>query len=270
MADLTGQMLGKYQLVARLGRGGMADVYKGYQPGLDRYVAVKVMHAHLAEDADFITRFQREARAVARLRHPHIVQVHDFDVFDGHYYMVMEYIEGSQTLKELLRELNAHNQRLPLASTLDIVAKVADALDYAHRQGMVHRDIKPSNILLPTSDCPVLSDFGIAKLAGQTGLTSSGAMIGTPAYMSPEQGRGEPADERSDIYALGIVLYEMLVGEPPYNADTPYAVILKHINDPVVPPHVYVAGLPDSVERIVLRSLAKNPADRYELSLIHI
>lgn len=263
MADLVGQTLGRYQLIERLGRGGMADIYKGYQPGLDRYVAVKVLHPHLSEDPDFIVRFQREAKAVAALQHPYIIRVFDFDTQDDHDFMVMEYIEGGRTLKEVLQRLSASGERLPLTQALDIAAKLADALDYAHRQGMVHRDIKPSNVLLPSLENPMLSDFGIARIIGQTGLTASGAMIGTPAYMSPEQGRGERADERSDIYALGIVFYEMLTGKPPYDADTPYGVILKHINDPLVPPHDLVGPLPTHIERVVLKSLAKNPDDRY-------
>jgi tetratricopeptide (TPR) repeat protein len=262
MADLTGRTLGKYQIIERLGRGGMADVYRAYQPGLDRLVAVKVMHSHLAEEAGFITRFQREAKAIARLRHPYIVQVIDFDVQDDVYYMVMEYIEGS-TLKEWLRDLASRGERLPTHYALDIAAKLADALAYAHGEGMVHRDIKPANVLLRRPDHPVLSDFGIARIVGMTGLTAEGATIGTPAYMSPEQCRGETADERSDIYALGVVLFEMLAGHPPYDADTPYAVILKHINDPIPSPRQIVPDLPDAVELIILRSLAKDPGDRF-------
>ena len=263
MSDLTGQTLGKYQLVERLGRGGMADVYKGYQPGLDRYIAVKVMHPHLSEDANFITRFRREAKSVAELRHPYIVQVFDFDVQGENYYMVMEYIEGGRTLKQVLQNLSDHGERLPIEQTLDIVAKLADALAYAHNLGMIHRDIKPANVLLATLDRPVLSDFGIARLITQSGLTVSGTLVGTPAYMSPEQGRGEQLDARSDIYSLGIVLYEMLTGRPPYDADTPYAIILKHINDPLTPPHVLTSPMPEAVERIVLRCLAKDAADRF-------
>jgi tRNA A-37 threonylcarbamoyl transferase component Bud32/Tfp pilus assembly protein PilF len=263
MSDLTGQTLGKYQLVERLGRGGMADVYKGYQPGLDRYVAVKVMHPHLAENADFITRFRREAKSVAELRHPYIVQVFDFDVQGDNYYMVMEYIEGGRTLKQVLQELAERAERLPLEQTLDIVAKLADALAYAHNLGMIHRDIKPANVLIASLDRPVLSDFGIARLMNESGLTVSGMLIGTPAYMSPEQGRGERIDARSDIYSLGIVLYEMLTGRPPYDADTPYAIILKHINDPLTPPHVLTSPMPEAVERIVLKCLAKDAEDRF-------
>jgi len=264
MADLAGRTLGKYQVIERLGRGGMADVYKAYQPGLERYVAIKVMHSHLSDDVGFIERFQREAKAVAGLRHPNIVQVFDFDVQDGSYYMVMEYVEGGQSLKEVLADLSMAGERLALATTLDITAKLADALDYAHSRDMIHRDIKPGNVLVPTLESPLLSDFGIARLLDQSGLTASGAMIGTPAYMSPEQGRGEPVDTRSDIYALGIMLYEMLVSRPPYDADTPYGVILKHINDPLVSPRVLDPSLPESVERIVLKALAKDRNARYE------
>jgi predicted Zn-dependent protease/tRNA A-37 threonylcarbamoyl transferase component Bud32 len=263
MSDLTGQTLGKYQLVDRLGRGGMADVYKGYQPGLDRYVAIKVMHPHLSEDANFITRFRREAKSVAELRHPYIVQVFDFDTQDDNYYMVMEYIEGGRTLKQVLQELAERGERLPLEQTLDITTKLADALAYAHNLGMIHRDLKPANVLLASLDRPVLSDFGIARLMNESGLTISGMLIGTPAYMSPEQGRGERIDARSDIYALGIVLYEMLTGQPPYDADTPYAIILKHINDPLTPPHLLTSPMPEAVERIVLKCLAKEAVDRF-------
>lgn len=263
MTELIGYTLGRYRLIERLGRGGMADVYKAYQPGLDRYVAVKVMHPHLADQPEFITRFEREARAVARLRHSNIIQVFDFDVQDEWYFMVMEYVEGSHTLKELLSELNLCGEQLAWSQTLAIIAKVADALDYAHHQGMIHRDIKPSNILMPALDHPLLGDFGIARLAGLSGLTATSVSIGTPSYMSPEQGQGETATEQSDIYALGIVLYECLAGQPPYDADTPFSVILKHINAPLPLPRTVVPDLPEEVERIVMKSLAKNPADRY-------
>ncbi|MGF1504899.1 MAG: protein kinase [Anaerolineae bacterium] len=249
----------------RLGRGGMADVYKAYQPGMDRYVAIKVMHPHLAYDDDFVARFQREARSVANLHHPNIVQVFDFDVEDDEtYYMVMEYVENGTSLKDMLQDLASEGKRLPLDMTLSIISKLADALDYAHSEGMVHRDIKPANILLPSTQRPLLSDFGIAKLMGQTGLTASGAMIGTPAYMSPEQGRGETADHRSDIYALGVVFYEMVLGRPPYDADTPYAIILKHINEPLISPRSMDASLPLSVERLCLRALSKDLDARFQ------
>ncbi len=256
--DLTGTTLGKYQVMERLGRGGMADVYRAYQPGMDRYVAIKVMHGHLAEDPSFITRFKREAQSVGALRHPNIVQVIDFDTQDDEYYMVMEYIQG-KTLKAVLQERGA----LPVGEALNIAAKLADALAYAHGEGMVHRDIKPANILFSKANVPILTDFGIARIMDSSGLTASGAFVGTPAYMSPEGGRGEKVDERGDIYSLGIVLYEMLTGTVPYDADTPYAVILKHINDPLPLPRQFVAALPDSVERVVLKALMKQKEDRF-------
>src|SRR5947208_2650810 len=190
--ELTGTTLGKYQVMERLGRGGMADVYRAYQPGMDRYVAIKVMHSHLADDSNFITRFRREAQSVGNLRHPNIVQVIDFDVQDDEYYMVMEYIQG-ETLKAVLKRRGT----LPLEEALNIASKLADALAYAHSQGMVHRDIKPANVLFTKAGSPVLTDFGIARLLDASGLTSSGVMIGTPAYMSPEAGRREKVDERA-------------------------------------------------------------------------
>lgn len=257
--DLTGTNLGKYQIMERLGRGGMADVYRAYQPGMDRIVAIKIMHGHLASDESFITRFKREAHSVGNLRHPNIVQVIDFDVQDEEYYMVMEYIQGD-TLKALLQGKGA----LPLNQALDIAIKLADALAYAHGEGMIHRDIKPANILFSKAQMPILTDFGIARIMDASGLTVSGAFVGTPSYISPEAGRGEQVDERADIYSLGIVLYEMLTGTVPYDADTPYAVILKHINDPLPTPRQFNATLPDAVERVILKALAKNKEDRFQ------
>jgi tetratricopeptide (TPR) repeat protein len=257
--DLTGTVLGKYQIIERLGRGGMADVYRAFQPIMERYVAVKVMHTHLSEDENFITRFKREAQIVGSLRHPHIVQVLDFDIHEGDYYMVMEYVQGD-TLKAMLKRRGA----LQIGEALDITSKLADALDYAHSKGMIHRDIKPANVLMDTKGSPILSDFGIAHLSDLSGLTSTGQAVGTPNYMSPEAGRGEKVDERTDIYSLGIVLYEMLTGSVPYDADTPYAVILKHINDPLPMPRQFGATVPAFVEKIMLKALAKSREDRYQ------
>lgn len=262
MPDLVGHSLGKYQLVDRLGRGGMADVYRAYQPGLDRYVAVKVLHPHLADQPNFVSRFKREAQSVSALHHPNIVQVFDFDIQGENYYMVMDYIEDGRTLKEVLEELARDGHRLPVEQVLDLTAKVADALAYAHQQGMIHRDVKPANILIQSLDSPILSDFGIAHIIDAATLTRSGAAVGTPAYMAPEQGNGGVVTERSDIYALGVTLYEMLTGKRPYEADTPYAVILKHISDPIVPPHTIVP-LPSVVEPIVLKAMAKKPEYRF-------
>ncbi len=190
MTNLVGQTIGKYRIVARLGRGGMAEVYKGYQPGLDRYVAIKVLPSHLADDEDFIGRFEREATAVAHLRHPNIVQVYDFDVEGDLYYMVMEFIEGP-TLKTELKERSIKGQIFSLSETTRIITALASAIDYAHSRGMVHRDLKPANIMFTAEGQVVLTDFGIARIVGATRYTMTGAISGTPAYMSPEQGQGE-------------------------------------------------------------------------------
>ena len=262
MADLTGKRLGKYELVERLGRGGMAEVYKSYQPGMDRFVAIKVMHSHLAESEDFVTRFKREAQLVGQLRHPHIVQVIDFDVQDEGYYMVMEYIKG-ETLKYYIQQKGA----LDPDEALRITSHLADALHYAHQEGMIHRDIKPANVMFTDNAYthPVLTDFGIARIiSGGTQLTASGAFVGTPAYISPEIARGEQADERSDIYSMGIMLYEMLTGKVPYDADTPFAVIMKHVNEPLPSARQININVTDSVERVLFTALAKNPTERYQ------
>ena len=262
--DLVGRTIGKYRILERLGRGGMADVYRAYQASLDRDVAIKVLHPHLmAGEEDFIGRFKREARAAAALRHPNIVQVFDFDHEDGLYYMVMECIDG-KTLKDRLKELQEKGQVMPLAEILQIIEQVGDALDYAHRQGMVHRDIKPSNIMLTKTGRAVLTDFGIARMIGGTRYTVTGSVTGTPTYMSPEQGRGAPSDHRSDIYSLGIVLYEMITGQVPFDADTPLAILMRHITDP--PPSIRARrpNVPPAAEEVVRRALAKNPKDRYQ------
>ncbi|MFN7210643.1 MAG: serine/threonine-protein kinase, partial [Aggregatilineales bacterium] len=259
MPDLSGQTLGKYQILERLGRGGMATVYRAYQLGMDRIVAVKVLHPQYTDDPSFVERFKREARSVGALRHPNIVQVIDFDVQDGEYYMVMEYIE-TESLKDHLQKRGA----LPVGEALSIARKLADALAYAHMHGMLHRDVKPANVLMGKNDEPILTDFGIAKLIDSTGLTASGAAVGTPAYMSPEAGRGDPVDERTDVYSLGVMLYEMLSGQLPFDADTPYAVILKHINEPPPPLRPRAPYLPESVERIVIKALEKDKARRYQ------
>jgi serine/threonine protein kinase len=260
MATLIGQTLGQYQIVERLGRGGMAEVYKGLHPKLERHAAIKVLHGFLAEGEDFLARFQREAKAIAALSHPNIVQVYDFDVHDDLYYMVIEYIDGG-TLKERLIQSAGP---LPLSELTRIFCETAAALHYAHQHGVLHRDIKPANVLLDTKGRAVLTDFGIARILSDTQFTVTGALVGTPAYMSPEQGMGLHVSEASDIYALGIILYEMLTGQVPFSADTPFGIIHKHINDPLPPPRTFRDDIPDSLEAVVLKSLEKESADRYQ------
>jgi len=259
-SGLEGRTLGQYRLVERLGRGGMAEVYKAYQPSLDRYVAIKVLHAYFAEEEDFRQRFQREARAVARLRHPNIVQVHDFGVEGDVYYMAMEFLAGG-TLKQRLRESEG---LLSHAEVLRIVERVAAALDYAHARGIYHRDVKPANIMLTEDHQVILTDFGLAKMAEGSQYTRSGLSVGTPEYMAPEQGQGLPVDHRADVYSLGVVLYELLTGQLPYTADTPVAVIFKHIRDPLPLPRSVNPGLDEGFERVILKALAKSPGDRYQ------
>jgi serine/threonine protein kinase len=259
--SLEGKTLGKYRVLQPLGQGGMARVYRGYHPQLDRYVAVKVLRRDVAGEAEMVARFKREAKSVAALRHPHIVQVFDFDVEDDLCYMVMELIEGD-SLKTRLTDYRTRQCRLPGGEAVRIVLDALEGLEYAHRAGIVHRDIKPANILLTRDGAAVLSDFGIAQVAGGTQYTSSGAMMGTLQYMAPEQGMAR-GDARSDVYSMGIVLYEMLVGEPPFDADTPLAILLKHMNDPLPVPRERNPEIPEPLERVLLKALAKQPEDRY-------
>lgn len=258
---LIGQTFGKYQILDRLGAGGMADVYKAYQTGLDRNVAIKIIHEHMIDDDSFVERFRREAQSVAQLRHPHILQVIDFDIQDDTYYMVMEYIRGGDLKKYIV-----DNGPSKPEFALKTIAQVADALDYAHQKNMIHRDIKPANIMFTdqSHEQAVLTDFGIAKILDASMLTSSGMLVGTPLYMSPESGLGNPADERSDIYGLGIVLYEMLIGEVPFQAETPYGIIMKHISEPLPLRDVHDIELPDFVELVLMRATQKDPDDRYQ------
>jgi predicted Ser/Thr protein kinase len=263
LGSLVGQTIGKYRIIEHLGRGGMAEVYKAYQPSLDRYVALKLMHAFLAGDQDFISRFEREAKNVAALRHSNIVQVYDFDVQNGTPYMVMEFIEGG-TLKTHLEELVREGKALSISEAVRIMREVGGALAYAHQRNMIHRDVKPANVLLEKGGRVILTDFGIAKILTGPSYTVTGATIGTPAYMSPEQGLGKPGDHRSDLYAMGVMLYQLTTGQLPFEADTPLAVMLKHVSEPLPMPRVVKPELPEGMERIILKAMAKNPDDRFQ------
>lgn len=258
MEDLTGVQLGPYRVVAPLGEGGMATVYRAYQPSVDRYVALKILPRHFARDPEFVGRFQQEAKVLAKLLHPHILPVHDYGESDGYTYIAMPFVETG-TLADLLQ-----GGPMPMAQIERIISQVGGALDYAHSQGVVHRDVKPSNVLIDSSGNCLLTDFGIAKMVeGTAQFTRTGGIVGTPAYMSPEQIRGEALDGRSDIYSLGVVLYEMATGRPPYRAETPPAIFVKHLHDPLPLPRSLNPALPEAVERVILKALAKDPAGRY-------
>jgi serine/threonine protein kinase/KaiC/GvpD/RAD55 family RecA-like ATPase len=263
---MIGTTLGKYRLVAQLGKGGMAEVYKAYQPSLDRYVAIKILAPHLADSQGFVERFEREAALVARLRHPNIVQVYDFDVEAERYYMVMELIEGPTVTAEISHRLRGAGARRSAFAPLELVAiftSVASAVEYAHARGMIHRDLKPANLMFTADGQVVLTDFGIARLIDDgRGRTRAGRAAGTPAYMAPELHQGAPGDKLSDIYALGVMLYELLTGRVPFMDEAPDMLAMKHVQTPPPAPRQLNPDIPGPVEDVILTALSKNPADR--------
>lgn len=260
---MTPETLNEYTIVRLLGRGGMAEVYEGYDRELERSVAIKVILPAMSSEPGFEERFRREARLVASLRHPHIVQVYDFGVADGKPYMVMEYLPGG-ALKDRLADLRSRHQTLPLRDAAAILDALAGALDYAHSRGAIHRDIKPGNILFTIENDPVLTDFGIARLLGDANqLTTTGQIVGSPAYMAPEQALGTSVDGRADQYALGVVLYEMVTGRPPFQADSPTTLLMQHVNTPPPPPRSLNPQVPEGMQAVLLKALAKQPDQRY-------
>jgi serine/threonine protein kinase len=259
MESLVNRTLGGYSLAQELGKGGMAVVYKAYQPKLERWVAVKVLDPlYTSKESDVLTRFRREARAIAALRHPNILTVYDYGEEEGLAYIVMEYVEGG-TLKDRLKGEPFEWQR-----AVKLGMAVGRALAYAHEQGIVHRDVKPANILLPSEDWPLLADFGLIKLQQAVqALTQPGMTLGTPDYTSPEQALGETADHRADIYALGCVLFEMVTGRMPFQSQKAFELLLMHASEPPPYPRDLVPGIPEPVEAAILKALAKSPDDRY-------
>lgn len=254
-----GEAVGPYRIVEQLGQGGMATVYRAYHPYLERDVAIKVLHAALKSDPSFEERFRREAQIVAKLEHPNIVPVYDYNQHHGESYLVMKFVEG-ETLKARMAR-----QPLTLPETIRILNAVSAALSYAHERDILHRDIKPSNILIDTRGEIYLADFGLARIAsaGESTL-SKDMLLGTPQYISPEQAQGTTAlSAATDIYSLGVVIYEIIVGRTPYTADTPYAIIHGHIYAPLPLPSKVNPNVPASVERVLLKVLAKDPPDRY-------
>ncbi|HET91180.1 MAG TPA: FHA domain-containing protein [Chloroflexi bacterium] len=258
MNTWSGQIIGSYQIGEEVGQGGMATVYRAYQTQLERWVAIKIMHTAQASGTEFLTRFRREARAVAALRHPNILNIYDYGEERGIAYIVMEYIEGG-TLKA---RLTGQPMEWPDAATL--IIPVGHALAYAHSEGVVHRDVKPANVLLARSDWPMLADFGLVKIVGhQRGITRPGVTIGTPAYFSPEQAAGGEVDHRTDVYSLGIVLYQLLTGRLPFEADSPIEAMLRRLHDSPPPPRQLNPHITPQLEAILLRALARDVETRY-------
>ena len=261
---LSGVLLnGRYSLRTRIGQGGMAEVYLADDLTLGRPVAVKVLRSQFALDPEFLTRFQQEGRAAARLSHPGIVSVHDVGSSGLAQYIVMDYVDGPD-LKAVLKARG----RLPAAEACDIVIQVLGALHHAHQRGLVHRDVKPHNILLDADHNARLTDFGIARAAGEQQMTSTGTVIGTAAYFSPEQATGQPATAASDVYSAGVVLYELLTGRPPFDGDNPVAIALQHVRMEPTPPSRLNPAIPPRLEAVVLRALAKDPAARFPTAAI--
>ncbi|MGQ0602942.1 MAG: protein kinase domain-containing protein [Anaerolineales bacterium] len=257
----TLRKIGRYDINREIGQGGMATIYLAHDPVVDRPVAIKLLHAQFTRDAQFRARFMREARIVAGLEHPNIVPVYDFSGENSIPYIVMRYMPGGTLEDRIARK------PMPLAQIIPIVQAIAAALDHAHSRGIVHRDLKPSNILFDARGYSSLSDFGLAKLTERviTRITFSGAMLGTVDYMSPEQALGDrEIDARSDLYSFGIILYEMLTGQVPHAADTPMQVLYKHLNEAPPPLDSLRPGLPEGLNTIVIKALARDPDHRYQ------
>ena len=261
---LIGKTIGPYRIIKHMARGGMADVYLAEDVELQRRVVIKLILPHLAADETFVARFQREGQTTAQLEHPNIVRIYTTGrLADGRPYLVMQYISGG-SLEDRLVAMNAENTRLSIVAALDMTRQIAGALDAAHQAGIVHRDLKPSNILLDKNDKPIITDLGIAQYAGGTRLTQTGSVMGTPHYMSPEQAGGKSLDGRSDIYSLGVILYELLASQRPFTGDSPIAVLHQHIYEPPPPLATIRPDLQPATYQVVEKALQKDPVGRFQ------
>ncbi|MCE5221673.1 MAG: Stk1 family PASTA domain-containing Ser/Thr kinase [Clostridium sp.] len=252
-------LLNRYKLLEKIGEGGMGIVYKAKCTLLNRFVAVKILKAELSDDKDFITRFKREANSIASLSNPNIVNIYDVGSENNINFIVMEYING-KTLKQVINE----NVRLSSLKSLDIAFQIAKALQYAHKNNIIHRDIKPDNILITEDNIVKLTDFGIAKVADSVTITNSNKIIGSVHYFSPEQAKGKFVDCRTDIYALGVVMYEMITGQVPFNAETSISVAIMHIQEPVIPSNEIITDIPENINTVILKALEKEPINRFQ------
>jgi predicted Ser/Thr protein kinase len=253
---------GRYKIEELLGKGGMSVVYKAFDPNLQRPVAIKMIHAHLSQNPEFVGRFEAEAAAVAKLRHPNIVQVYDFNHDGEAFYMVMELVEG-ESLFDRLEQLNKDQETLSIKDSIHYMLNVSEAADYAHQKMMYHRDIKPANVIITPQNQAVLMDFGIAKIVGGQTFTQAGAVIGTVKYMAPEQIRGEKSDQRADIYAIGVMLFELLAGRAPFDAGSATTLMMMHLKDPVPNLQEIKPSVPANLVKIVEKALEKDPENRY-------
>lgn len=251
--------LKRYKLLEKIGEGGMGIVYKAKCSVLDRFVAIKILKPELNENEDFIARFKREANSIANLSCPNIVNIYDIGLENNINFIVMEYIKG-KTLKEIIKE----NDRLSPLRTLEISVQIANALQYAHENNIIHRDIKPDNIIIDDNNIVKLMDFGIAKVSDSATITNSNGIIGSVHYFSPEQAKGKFVDHRTDIYALGIVMYEMITGQVPFKGDTSISIIMMHIQEPIIPPKEVINCIPENINKVILKSLEKDPIDRFQ------
>ncbi|TLN00095.1 serine/threonine protein kinase, partial [bacterium] len=260
----VGQILGgRYQIEELLGQGGMSSVYRARDLNLRRTVAVKLIHPHLSDNEEFVRRFESEATSIARLHHSNIVEVYDLNHEGGQFYMVLQYVEG-ETLQSRIKRANSEGRQLSIRECLRCLRDICKAADYAHRNGMVHRDIKPANIMLDAHGSAILMDFGIARILGQQQHTATGVVLGTALYMSPEQIQGQHPDGRSDIYSIGVTLFEALGGRPPFEADSAMTLMHMHLYDPVPDINQRHPGIPEKVRVIVNRALEKDPGRRFQ------
>src|SRR5687768_2174740 len=255
---MVGQKVGKYNVVSRLGRGGMGTVYKAVDETLGREVAIKCLNSDLTE-SEVLKRFRAEAVALARLNHPNIATIFELTEYEGQLLMVMEFVRG-----ETFEKVSARLGAMPVDRAVGLCSQVLDALSHAHREGIVHRDLKPANLMLADSGLVKVMDFGLARMAGTEHLTNDGYMVGTPAYMSPEQVLAHEIDGRADLYAMGVVLYRMLTGQLPFKADSGIAMAQKQMYDQPTPVRQLRMELPAAAEDIITRALAKRPEDRFQ------